>query len=66
MGLGLAVVKRAVEAAGGAVSFETETEGSATGTTFTLRFPLVADSPRLGTEAGGDGVAEEREPSAES
>ncbi|HIG73702.1 MAG TPA: HAMP domain-containing sensor histidine kinase [Bacteroidetes bacterium] len=55
MGLGLAVVKRAVEAAGGSVGFVTETEGTATGTTFTLRFPLAvpADEP----EPSGDGAA---------
>ncbi|MEM6327266.1 MAG: ATP-binding protein [Bacteroidota bacterium] len=66
MGLGLAVVKRAVEAAGGTIAFETETEGPATGTTFTLRFPL-APPVRLGTEAGspgGDGAAETRAPTA--
>ncbi|MEM1056544.1 MAG: ATP-binding protein [Bacteroidota bacterium] len=60
MGLGLAVVKRAVEAAGGTISFETETESPATGTTFTLRFPLVesSESARLGTEAEGGGHPE--------
>ncbi len=41
MGLGLAISKRAVEAAGGAISFETG-EG---GTTFTVRLPLSPDGP---------------------
>ncbi len=44
MGLGLAVVKRAVEAAGGSIGFETETEGQATGTTFTMRLPLAPEA----------------------
>ena len=35
MGLGLAISKRAVEAAGGTISFET----GDTGTTFTVRLP---------------------------
>ncbi len=47
MGLGLAISKRAVEAAGGAISFETA-EGE--GTTFTVRLPLAAP-------ASGDGAA---------
>jgi len=38
MGLGLAIVQKAVEASGGHIDFETE-EG--VGTTFTLRFPLA-------------------------
>jgi signal transduction histidine kinase len=37
MGLGLAISKRAVEAAGGAITFETGEEG----TTFTVRLPLA-------------------------
>ena len=37
MGLGLAISKRAVEAAGGTISFETG-EG---GTTFTVRLPVA-------------------------
>ena len=44
MGLGLAISKRAVEAAGGAIAFETGDDG----TTFTVRLPLAAP--------GGDGV----------
>ena len=63
MGLGLAVVKRAVEAAGGAIAFETETDGQATGTTFTLRFPLIA--PEAGPEASGeDGTNASGEPAS--
>ena len=42
MGLGLAISKRAVEAAGGAIAFETA-EG--VGTTFTVRLPLAPDAP---------------------
>jgi signal transduction histidine kinase len=45
MGLGLAIVQKAVEASGGTVTFETE-EGR--GTTFVVRLPLLP---------GGDGVA---------
>ena len=58
MGLGLAVVKRAVEAAGGTVTFETETEGSETGTTFSLRFPLAeaVEDRQPAPPAGGDGA----------
>ncbi|HEX8299224.1 MAG TPA: HAMP domain-containing sensor histidine kinase, partial [Rubricoccaceae bacterium] len=40
MGLGLAISKRAVEAAGGQIAFETA-EGE--GTTFTVRLPLAGD-----------------------
>lgn len=47
MGLGLAISRRAVEAAGGSISFETA-EGA--GTTFTVRLPLAA-------AASGDGAA---------
>ncbi|WP_420457215.1 ATP-binding protein [Rubrivirga sp.] len=47
MGLGLAISKRAVEAAGGSITFETG-EG---GTTFTVRLPLSPDGP----PANGDG-----------
>ncbi|PAP77574.1 hypothetical protein BSZ37_14545 [Rubrivirga marina] len=43
MGLGLAISKRAVEAAGGAIAFETGEDG----TTFTVRLPLAP---------GGDGA----------
>ena len=55
MGLGLAVVKRAVEAAGGTVAFETVAEGAATGTTFTLRLPLAAPDAEREGEASGAG-----------
>ncbi len=47
MGLGLAISKRAVEAAGGSIAFETA-EGE--GTTFTVRLPLT-------TVASGNGAA---------
>ena len=40
MGLGLAISKRAVEAAGGAIAFET---ADGEGTTFTVRLPLTGD-----------------------
>ncbi|MEM0963555.1 MAG: ATP-binding protein, partial [Bacteroidota bacterium] len=46
MGLGLAISKRAVEAAGGSITFET---AQGAGTTFVVRLPLAA--------VGGDGVA---------
>ncbi len=44
MGLGLAISKRAVEAAAGSISFETGEEG----TTFTVRLPLSPDGPPAG------------------
>ncbi|HEX9950884.1 MAG TPA: ATP-binding protein [Rubricoccaceae bacterium] len=40
MGLGLAISKRAVEAAGGSIAFET---ADGEGTTFTVRLPLAGD-----------------------
>ena len=49
MGLGLAISKRAVEAAGGSIAFETA-EGQ--GTTFTVRLPL-AESGGLSAVDGG-------------
>jgi signal transduction histidine kinase len=45
MGLGLAIVQKAVEASGGAISFETA-EGE--GTSFVIRLPLLP---------AGDGAA---------
>lgn len=47
MGLGLAISRRAVEAAGGTIAFETAEDE---GTTFTVRLPLAP-------EPGGDGAA---------
>ncbi len=44
MGLGLAISKRAVEAAGGSISFET---ADGAGTTFTVRLPLAPDGDLL-------------------
>ena len=41
MGLGLAISKRAVEAARGSIAFETSPDG----TTFTVRLPLAPDEP---------------------
>ena len=49
MGLGLAISKRAVEAAGGQIAFETA-EGR--GTTFTVRLPLTGDGERGAVGSG--------------
>jgi signal transduction histidine kinase len=54
MGLGLAISKRAVEAAGGEIAFETA-EG--VGTTFAVRLPLAAAEPPPPLAASGDGAA---------
>ena len=69
MGLGLAISKRAVEAAGGEIAFETA-EG--VGTTFAVRLPLApepagdgaADALAADGAASGDGAAGAATPSA--
>jgi signal transduction histidine kinase len=47
MGLGLSIVKRYVETAGGTISFDTEHDS---GTTFTVEFPLLYTEERDITE----------------
>ena len=48
-GLGLSIAKRAVERAGGSISLETD---PASGTTFTIRLPRVANVPREALATG--------------
>ena len=53
MGLGLAISRRAIEAVGGTITFDTE---AGEGTTFTVRMPFAPVEPPRSEPSSGDAV----------